>query len=216
MIFLRFLNPALVLPHEFGIVDAEPLPRIKRGLTLVSKILQNIANHVMFTKELHMREFNDYLRSTFDSVTNFVRSISEPMNLPTIIPFDEQQPIETRLPDSTALTPAYPMSYISDANVLALHRLLWYHQEKIGDYLSSGRDHKAIGRRPFDKMATLLAYLGPPDHRPLDSQWISYDMTATKFEELMAKTQMHEREEFKSLKALNIFYQVSSRIAAQS
>jgi len=30
------------------------------------------------------------------------------------------------------------------------------------DYLSSGRDHKAIGRRPFDKMATLLAYLGPP------------------------------------------------------
>ncbi|CAF0981692.1 unnamed protein product, partial [Rotaria sordida] len=47
----------------------------------------------------------------------------------------------------------------------------------------------------------------PPDHRPLDSQWISYDMTATKFEELMAKTQMHEREEFKSLKALNIFYQ---------
>jgi hypothetical protein len=30
-------------------------------------------------------------------------------------------------------------------------------------------------------------------------------MTATKFEELMAKTQMHEREEFKSLKALNIF-----------
>jgi neurofibromin 1 len=101
------------------------------------------------------------------------------------------------------------MSYISYANVLALHRLLWYHQEKIGDYLSSGRDHKAIGRRPFDKMATLLAYLGPPDHRPLDSQWISYDMTATKFEELMAKTQMHEREEFKSLKALNIFYQVS-------
>ena len=215
MIFLRFLNPALVLPHEFGIVDAEPLPRIKRGLTLVSEILQNVANHVMFAKEFHMRCFNDFLRSTFDSVTNFVRSISEPMNLPTLIAFDEQQPIETLPPDSSVLSPAYPMSYISDANVLALHRLLWYHQEKIGDYLSSGRDHKAIGRRPFDKMATLLAYLGPPDHRPLDSQWISYDMTATKFEELMAKTQMHEREEFKALKALNIFYQVSSLVAAE-
>lgn len=32
------------------------------------------------------------------------------------------------------------------------------------------RDHKAVGRRPFDKMATLLAYLGPPEHRPIDSQ----------------------------------------------
>ncbi|CAF1287270.1 unnamed protein product [Adineta steineri] len=208
VIFLRFLNPALVLPHEFGIVDAEPLPRIKRGLTLVSKILQNIANNLIFTKEFHMRCFNDYLRSTFDLTTNFVLSISEPINFNTIMPSDEQQPIENNhIPDSTILSPTYPMSYISDANVLALHRLLWYHQEKIGDYLSSGRDHKAIGRRPFDKMATLLAYLGPPDHRPLDSQWISYDMTATKFEELMAKTQMHEREEFKSLKALNIFYQ---------
>ena len=212
VIFLRFLNPALVLPHEFGIVDAEPLPRIKRGLTLVSKILQNIANNLFFTKEYHMRPFNDYLRSTFDLATKFVLSISEPMNFTTLIPTDEQHPIENNLAhrsDSTTLSPTYPMSYISDANVLALHRLLWYHQEKIGDYLSSGRDHKAIGRRPFDKMATLLAYLGPPDHRPLDSQWISYDMTATKFEELMAKTQMHEREEFKSLKALNIFYQVS-------
>ena len=64
------------------------------------------------------------------------------------------------------------MAFISDANVLALHRLLWNHQEKIGDYLSSSRDHKAVGRRPFDKMATLLAYLGPPEHKPVDSQYI--------------------------------------------
>lgn len=39
-----------------------------------------------------------------------------------------------------------------------------------GEYLSSSRDHKAVGRRPFDKMATLLAYLGPPEHKPIDSQ----------------------------------------------
>lgn len=67
---------------------------------------------------------------------------------------------------------SHPMSFISDANVLALHRLLWNHQEKIGDYLSSSRDHKAVGRRPFDKMVTLLAYLGPPEHKPVDSQLV--------------------------------------------
>ncbi|CAF4893384.1 unnamed protein product, partial [Rotaria sp. Silwood2] len=77
-VIFRFLNPALVLPHEYGIVDAQPLPRIKRGLTLVSKILQSIANNLIFTTEFHMRCFNDYLRSTFDSVTNFILSISEP------------------------------------------------------------------------------------------------------------------------------------------
>lgn len=68
------------------------------------------------------------------------------------------------------------MSFISDANVLALHRLLWNHQERIGDYLSSSRDHKAVGRRPFDKMATLLAYLGPPEHKPVDSQYVEFNL----------------------------------------
>ena len=62
------------------------------------------------------------------------------------------------------------------------------------------------------QMATLLAYLGPPDHRPIDSQslvfnrWSSMEMTSTKFEEIMSKHNMHEKDEFKSLKSLNIFY----------
>lgn len=71
--------------------------------------------------------------------------------------------------DCESVDSLHSLSYISDANVLALHRLLWNHQEKIGDYLSGSRDQKNVGRRPFDKMATLLAYLGPPEHKPLDS-----------------------------------------------
>ena len=59
---------------------------------------------------------------------------------------------------------SFSMSFISDANVFALHRLLWNHQEKMGLFLSSSRDHRAVGRRPFDKMITLLAYIGPPEH----------------------------------------------------
>jgi hypothetical protein len=31
--------------------------------------------------------------------------------------------------------------------------MLWYHQQKIGDYLSSGRDYQAIGRRSFDNIS---------------------------------------------------------------
>ena len=101
---------------------------------------------------------------------------------------------------------------------MALHRLLWNHQERIGDYLSSSRDTKAVGRRPFDKMATLLAYLGPPEHRAVDAQflfstytrWSSADMTSTKFEEIMSKHNMHEKDEFKSIKSLNIFYQAGT------
>ncbi|KPM02360.1 neurofibromin-like protein [Sarcoptes scabiei] len=188
VVFLRFINPAIVSPFEMGIVEKQPAPKIKRGLMLVSKILQNIANHVEFSKEQHMLCFNDFLRANFDSGKRWIYQIA--------------MEIETSDCQSN-----HNISFISDANVHALHRLLWNHQEKIGDYLSSSRDHKAMGRRPFDKMATLLAYLGPPEHKTIsESQWNSMEMTSTKFEEIMAKHNMHEKDEFKSIKSLNIFY----------
>lgn len=150
VIFLRFINPAIVSPHEMGIVNEQIPPIIKRGLMLLSKILQNIANHVEFSKEQHMLPFNDFLRSHFETGRRFFITIAS--DCETI---DEG---------------SHSRSFISDANILTLHRLLWNHQEKIGDYLSSSRDHRSVGRRPFDKMATLLAYLGPPEHKTFDSQ----------------------------------------------
>ncbi|XP_037923398.1 neurofibromin isoform X2 [Hermetia illucens] len=198
VIFLRFINPAIVSPQELGIVGKQVPSSAKRGLMLMSKILQNIANHVEFSKEQHMLCFNDFLRAHFEAGRRFFIQIAS----------------DCETVDQTS----HSMSFISDANVLALHRLLWTHQEKIGDYLSSSRDHKAVGRRPFDKMATLLAYLGPPEHKPVDShimfssyaRWSSIDMSSTNFEEIMVKHQMHEKEEFKTLKSMNIFYQAGT------
>lgn len=152
VIFLRFINPAIVSPQEMGIINKPIPPQVKRGLMLMSKILQNIANHVEFSKEQHMLPFNDFLKAHFEPARRFFIQIASDCE--------------------TIDQASHQMSFVSDANVLALHRLLWNHQEKIGDYLSSSRDHKAVGRRPFDKMATLLAYLGPPEHKPVDSQYV--------------------------------------------
>ena len=199
VLFLRFINPAIVSPCEMGIVERQPPSKIKRGLMLMSKILQNIANHVEFSKEQHMLVFNEFVQRNFEAGRRFFIQIASDC-------------------ESIDHAQSHSMSFISDANVLALHRLLWNHQERIGDYLSSSRDHKAMGRRPFDKMATLLAYLGPPEHRAVDTQflfsnftrWSSMDMTSTKFEEIMSKHNMHEKDEFKSIKSLNIFYQAGT------
>lgn len=150
VIFLRFINPAIVSPQEMGIVN-KPVPQhVKRGLMLMSKILQNIANHVEFSKEQHMLPFNDFLTARFEIGRKFFEKISL-----TCEKIEHNQ---------------YPKSFVSDANVLTLHRLLWNHQEKMRDYLTSSRDHKALGRTPVDRLATLLAYLGPPEHKPLYSQ----------------------------------------------
>jgi len=86
VIFLRFINPAIgniinssiippiinrfltVSPQELGIVDKQVHSSAKRGLMLMSKILQNIANHVEFSKEQHMLCFNDFLRDHFEAM----------------------------------------------------------------------------------------------------------------------------------------------------
>lgn len=76
VIFLRFINPAIVAPYEAGIVDIQPPPKTLRGLKLVSKILQNIANNVEFSKEEHMLPFNDFVRAQFQPMTLWVSRIS--------------------------------------------------------------------------------------------------------------------------------------------
>jgi neurofibromin 1 len=62
---------------------------------------------------------------------------------------------------------------------------------------------------------TMVSYAGCHPARGLKrlklyiylSRWNSMDLTSTKFEEIMSKHNMHEKDEFKSVKALNIFYQ---------
>ena len=66
LIFAPFIH-VTVSPCESGIIELQPTQRMKRGLTLMCKIMQNIANHVLFTKEQHMRPFNDFLKTNFDA-----------------------------------------------------------------------------------------------------------------------------------------------------
>lgn len=110
VIFLRFINPVLVSPHEYGIIELEPTSKMKRGLTLMCKILQNIANNLVFTKEVHMKYFNDFLRSNLDFATDFVVDISS-------IDLDiASEPFYTQYSNN--------VNFISD-DIISLHRLLW-------------------------------------------------------------------------------------------
>jgi len=42
------------------------------------------------------------------------------------------------------------------------------------------------------------------------SRWTNQDMSSTNFEEIMMTHNVHEREEFKSIKSMNIFYQAGT------
>jgi hypothetical protein len=56
-LFLRYFCPAVVTPVAFGVLKVQPNQDAQRGLTLIAKALQNIANGVTFGKKEEFLEF---------------------------------------------------------------------------------------------------------------------------------------------------------------
>ncbi len=76
-IFLRFFCPAIVAPDAEGLINTTPSKELRRGLLLIAKIVQNLANNVLFgTKESYMFPLNDFLTQNIYRVTTFLREIS--------------------------------------------------------------------------------------------------------------------------------------------
>lgn len=62
-------------------IDLDPPgDALRRGLTLIAKIIQNLANNIFFGKEAHMMVLNDFLR---DHIAHVTRYLSE-LNVSTI------------------------------------------------------------------------------------------------------------------------------------
>ncbi|CAK7197774.1 5'-3' exoribonuclease 2 [Sporothrix eucalyptigena] len=76
-IFLRFFCPAIVAPEVEGLVTTTPSKEMRRGLLLIAKIIQNLANNVLFgAKEPYMFPLNEFLSYNIYDVTTFLRKIS--------------------------------------------------------------------------------------------------------------------------------------------
>ena len=73
----RFISPAIVSPET---VDVE-IPKddaivIRRGLMVIAKIIQNLANNIFFGKELHMVVLNTFLEDNIINVTRFLSEVN--------------------------------------------------------------------------------------------------------------------------------------------
>eukprot|EP01119_Soliformovum_irregulare_P006687 TRINITY_DN1897_c0_g1_i5.p1 TRINITY_DN1897_c0_g1~~TRINITY_DN1897_c0_g1_i5.p1 ORF type:complete len:461 (+),score=104.02 TRINITY_DN1897_c0_g1_i5:649-2031(+) len=74
-LFLRFICPCIVSPHEFGLVKVPPTEEMKRLLRVVGKIIQNVANLNHF-KEENMRVFDDIVDSNREKMLHFYSEMS--------------------------------------------------------------------------------------------------------------------------------------------
>ncbi|RYP11554.1 hypothetical protein DL765_007743 [Monosporascus sp. GIB2] len=157
-IFLRFFCPAIVAPETDGLVSTPPSKELRRGLLLIAKVIQNLANNVLFgAKEPYMYGLNDFLTQNIYKVTTFLREISVP-------PKDNE-------------VPAADFEAYDFGSCVALHRFLYDHWDHVRQRVMSQerRDNLrspteiARGRSPvLEPLRALITNLGPP---PLAVTW---------------------------------------------
>lgn len=76
-IFLRFFNPALVAPDSENLCKPIENPRFRRALLFVTKVVQNLANDVVFGgKEPHIMNMNSFLKEHIHQMKAFLEEIS--------------------------------------------------------------------------------------------------------------------------------------------
>ena len=75
--FLRFINPAIVTPQAYMLVDGVPAKNPRRTLTLIAKMLQNLANKPTQSKEAYMATLNPFVETNKARMNGFLNSLCE-------------------------------------------------------------------------------------------------------------------------------------------
>ncbi|WWC85874.1 uncharacterized protein L201_000741 [Kwoniella dendrophila CBS 6074] len=75
--FLRFINPAIVTPQAYMLVDGVPAKHPRRTLTLIAKMLQNLANKPSYAKEQYMMSLNPFVENNKVRMNQFLNALCE-------------------------------------------------------------------------------------------------------------------------------------------
>uniref|UniRef100_A0A803XRJ4 IQ motif containing GTPase activating protein 2 n=2 Tax=Meleagris gallopavo TaxID=9103 RepID=A0A803XRJ4_MELGA len=147
LLYYRYMNPAIVAPDGFDIIDmtagGQIHPDQRRNLGCVAKVLQHAASNKLFEGESeHLSSMNTYLSQTYQKFRNFFQTACDVPEPEEKFNIDEY---------SDMVTLSKPVIYISIEEIINTHSLLLEHQD-------------AIATEPNDLLNELLEGLGPvPD-----------------------------------------------------
>ncbi|XP_075447386.1 ras GTPase-activating-like protein IQGAP2 isoform X3 [Ascaphus truei] len=127
LLYYRYMNPAIVAPDGFDIIDMTAGGQIhsdqRRNLGSVAKVLQHAASNKLFDGEnAHLSSMNSYLSQTYQKFRKFFQAACE-------VPEPEEKFNIDEFSDLVTLSK--PVIYISIEEIINTHSLLLEHQDAI-------------------------------------------------------------------------------------
>ncbi|XP_028565601.2 ras GTPase-activating-like protein IQGAP3 isoform X1 [Podarcis muralis] len=143
LLYYRFMNPAVVAPDGFDIVDVSAgvalHPDHRRNLGSIAKVLQHAAANQLFEGEnSHLRVVNQYLEETHLKFRRFISAACS-------VPEPEERFNVDKYSEMVAITK--PVVYITVGELINTHKLLLEHQ-------------RSVAPDPQDRLHELLEDLG--------------------------------------------------------
>lgn len=195
--FLRFINPAIVTPKSYMLIDGQPAERPRRTLTYIAKMLQNLANKPSYAKEPYMAKLQPFIQSNKDRLNRFLLDLCEVQDFYESLEMDNY----------VALSKKDLELDITLNEIYAMHGLIEKHH---GELCKDENSH----------LATIISELGAAPAQvprkenkvinlPLFSRW------ETAIDDLTAALDITQEEVF-FMEAKSIFVQIMRSIPSNS
>ncbi|KAM4051498.1 ras GTPase-activating-like protein IQGAP2 isoform 1-T1 [Anomaloglossus baeobatrachus] len=145
LLYYRYMNPAIVAPDGFDIIDMTAGGQIhsdqRRNLGSVAKVLQHAASNKLYDGEnAHMSSMNGYLSQTYQKFRKFFQAACE-------VPEPEEKFNIDEFSD--LITLSKPVIYISIEEIINTHSLLLEHQDAISP------DHNDVLHELLEALGTV-------------------------------------------------------------
>lgn len=141
--FLRFINPAIVTPQAYMLVDKYPSDTSRRVLTLIAKMLQNLANKPSVSKEPYMTNLAGFVSENRAMINEFLNELCEVPDFYESLEMDQY----------VALSKKDLSLNITLNEIFGMHQLL----EKYSDgVVQSESSHLAILMKDLGKPSALV------------------------------------------------------------
>jgi Ras GTPase-activating-like protein IQGAP2/3 len=151
---LRFVNPAIVTPQAYMLVPSAPSLHPRRTLTMLAKMLQNLANKPTKVKESYMAPLHVWSEENKDRVQHFLLSLTEVDDFYEALELGQYAALSRRREEANM-----PITY---NEIISTHSLLLKHQSDISFYEC--------------RLDVILKELGPASSPVLRSENVTYTL----------------------------------------